>query len=143
LLWYCRRLARLAFAITSCQTVPMTFPSSSDASSWSIRIGRTDGEFLVGLEKGYDDEGFLFQYEYTYLDYDAVVDVRLERTGESVTYAEALSQVRGYVSRLVGTSFIVQFSAGRHDAWSFMATGWMPVDEALLLLDSREKACAA
>lgn len=62
-----------------------------------------------------------------------MVDVRLERTGETETYAEALAQVHGYIARLAGTSLIVQASAGRLDGWSFIATGWLPVDEALML----------
>lgn len=125
-------------AVSSCQTKYMA-PTTSDESTWTIRIGRTLGEFQVGTETDYDDEGCRFSYEYTYLDPDAVVDVLLERTAPTTTYREALQQARGYASAVVGTTLIVQVNVSRNDSWSFITTGWLPNDEAADLLDS---ACA-
>lgn len=114
----------------------MTFPAETDDSTWTIRIGSTDGEFLVGTERDYDDEGFPFEYEYTYLDYSANVAEKLVREGETSTYARALAEVRGYVQAVAGTSFIVSVNAGRKDGWSFIAGGWMTPAECLVWIDS-------
>lgn len=127
--------SHLRSLFVSCHTVYMTFPATTDDSTWTIRIGRTDGEFLVGVENGYDDDGFRFEYEYTYLDYNAEVDVRLERSGESISYANALAQVRGYVAAVAHTSLIVSVNAGRCDGWSFIAGGWMTPAECLAWID--------
>jgi hypothetical protein len=71
---------------------------------------------------------------YTHLPYGAQVDVRFERAGEASTYAEARQAVLDLVEAVAHTSLIVQFNAGRKDGWSFIATGWMPLDEASELL---------
>lgn len=109
---------------------------TTTGSTWTIRIGRTEGEFLVGVEKDYDSDGFRFEYEYTYLDYNAEVDVRLERTSESTSYANAVAQLRGYAVAVRHTSLIVQVNAAEIGGMSFLAGGWMTPDDAIAWLDS-------
>lgn len=102
--------------------------------TFSVTFGRTDAEFELQREQEWTPEGLPFTAEYLALPWDAFVRELHSSKGEADTYADAASLARLVVSTApMGT--IVRFFVSDGTGMSFVTTGWLPVDEALAILD--------
>lgn len=110
--------------------------ATTTAPNYSLTFGRTDAAFVTETERDYDIDGFPFSYEYTALPYKAEVDVRFNREADVASYADALEALRGLLVQVQGTTLIARLNASDGTGMSFVATGWLPLDEALETVES-------